>query len=178
MAKSGRKRADSVLGNRMEAHSDFQKMKVSMKRWPQLSQLLAKKSNKVVLIEVPKGMEVEGDGGVLELLGEVNIADKMAQAAKTTGKRMVSKVKISKSKKCCLATTEVKGDQQSHLNQILMLNPAEEEGDANLEMASHGLDAHMKISVLPDTISHKKEVLPSSNNIVRQKQVSKRIFLS
>ena len=91
-------------------------MKVSQKRWPMLSQLLAKKSSKVVLIEVPKGMSVEGEGGVIELLQEVNIADKLTQAAKTSGKRMVSKVKAGKSKQCCLATTEVQGDLQSGLN--------------------------------------------------------------
>ena len=69
MGKSGgRKRADSVLGNRMDDHNDFNQMKVSQKRWPMLSQLLAKKNCKVVLIEVPKGMAVEGDGSVVELL--------------------------------------------------------------------------------------------------------------
>jgi len=69
----------------MDDHNDFQRMKVSQKRWPQLSAILGKKSSKVVLIEVPKGMAVEGDGGVIELLTEMDIPDKLAKAAKTSG---------------------------------------------------------------------------------------------
>jgi hypothetical protein len=38
-----------------------------------------------------------------------------------------------------------------------MLNPADEDEDSsNLQIASHGIDAHMKLSLLPSVISYKR----------------------
>jgi len=83
---------------------------------------------------------------------------------------MISKIKAGKAKKCCLATTEVRGELQSHLNQILMLNPVDaDEASRNLKIASRGIDGHMKLSILPPSITYKKQEVPSFKHIVNQR---------
>ena len=51
-----RSRADSVLGNRMDEHVNFKKMKTNSSRWAKLRQTIDKKGTQLVLFEVPKGV--------------------------------------------------------------------------------------------------------------------------
>ena len=94
MTKFGRGRADSVLGNKFdEPKSDFTRMKLNDKRWPQISKLMADKKNKVMLLEVPKGFQLDNDvyGDLfLDLTGQLKKAGKVARSTtKTEVKDMV-----------------------------------------------------------------------------------------
>jgi hypothetical protein len=51
-----RSRADSVLGNRMDEHLNYKRMKCTSDKWSKLKRLISKPDTKLCLIEVPKGV--------------------------------------------------------------------------------------------------------------------------
>ena len=62
MAQSGvlgkRPRADSVLGNRMDEHLSYKRLKSGSDHWRKLSKLIQKPTTQLCLIEAPKGVSM------------------------------------------------------------------------------------------------------------------------
>ena len=106
-----RNRSDSVLGNRMDEHRDFTRMRISEKRWPQLSSLLNSKKNKVVLLEVPKGFDLAKDyEGVLQ---QIDFSERLRKAGKSSLQR--SSTRLSCKDVTCTATFTTK-EASAHLS--------------------------------------------------------------
>ena len=51
-----RSRADSVLGNRMDEHLNYKRMKTSSEKWTKIQRVIEKPETQLCLIEVPKGV--------------------------------------------------------------------------------------------------------------------------
>lgn len=51
-----RSRADSVLGNRMDEHLNYKKMKCTADKWRKIKSIISKQDTQLCLIEVPRGV--------------------------------------------------------------------------------------------------------------------------
>ena len=64
-----RQRSDSVLGNRMDAHLNYRRLRPAGtgSRWHKLQRLINKETTKLVLFEVPKGFDIVDQVELLDL---------------------------------------------------------------------------------------------------------------
>jgi hypothetical protein len=53
-----RGRADSVLGNRMDEHIGYKRMKVKSDKWKKIRGIIDKDTTKLCIFEVPKGVSI------------------------------------------------------------------------------------------------------------------------
>lgn len=56
VALGKRARADSVLGNRMDEHLNYKRMKCSQDKWRKIKQVMAKPDTQLCFIEAPKNV--------------------------------------------------------------------------------------------------------------------------
>lgn len=58
VALGKRARSDSVLGNRMDEHLNYKRMKCSQDKWRKIKQVMAKADSQLCMIEAPKNVSV------------------------------------------------------------------------------------------------------------------------
>ena len=94
-----RKRADSVLGNRMEETHNYRRIKPSTSsRWSKVRKMIEKDTTKLVLFEVPKGFDIENE------LIDLNLGDRLRRVA-GSNKQRIRRI-ATKSNKNCLISLE------------------------------------------------------------------------
>ena len=58
---SKRSRADSVLGNRMDEHLGYKRLKVNGEKWKKIKHMMDKQTTQLVSFEVPKGVMINNN---------------------------------------------------------------------------------------------------------------------
>ena len=53
-----RARADSVLGNRMDEHVNYKRLKSASDKWQKIQRIIDKPDTQLCLIEAPKGVRI------------------------------------------------------------------------------------------------------------------------
>ena len=138
-----------------------------------MKKMLGKKTTKVVLLEVPKGMDITDT----QIIEKLDLGERMKKASKNKSNNEMHKVKIANKDQMCMAMTDLMSEDKkaSALTQILMLFPDEakaaEDEACNLQVSTRGLDAHIKVSLMP---KESVKMAPVLSFIKRQKPKEKK----
>lgn len=150
-----RQRADSVLGNRMDEHLGYKRMKVQGDKWRKIKHIIDKDTTQLFLFEVPKGVSNQNleclQFSIEKEIVNLNLVEKVKAAEKNQARKF-SKMVSASSKNCVLT---VDASDEPHLNQLLLLtpqhrtggNPENESDDGGKNSAKEGnLEISKKLS--------------------------------